>query len=264
MEHKKPVLRGVSAPPCIWVQSGVLNYRLCDRAYDCESCELFHALRGRVPGAGRPSDEPLATEMSLPAKDEALESQVNDYMSHLLAGCHLYPDRYCAEHFWLTEVRGGEVLLGLHEHLLRILNPISDIVAPRAGIRLEQGVPCGWITRGRMAFTLFMPVSGEIADVNTGSLDALRDTPRLAQEDWLLRITACPPLENVEGLRRGEETLLWYLGKIQALKQFLREAIHPDLERDLVPMAADGGIPSDDLEQVLGTASFERLVEQVL
>ena len=156
------------------------------------------------------------------------------------------------------------MLLGLHEHLLRILNPIADIVVPRPGIRVERGAPCGWITRERMAFMLAMPVSGEIADVNTDRLDSLRDTPRRARDDWLLHITACQPLEDVEGLCRGEEALLWYLDKIHTLKGFLREAIHPDLDCGLAPMAADGGIPSDDLEQVLGTASFERLVGGVL
>jgi hypothetical protein len=35
-------------PPelCLWMLSGVLNYRLCDRDFDCEHCPLDRALRG--------------------------------------------------------------------------------------------------------------------------------------------------------------------------------------------------------------------------
>jgi len=261
----EPIIRGgASALPCIWVQSGVLNYRLCDRAYDCESCELFHALRGSAPHPGRIAGGQRAPGDPQSLGDEALEAQVTDYLSHLLAGCHLYPDRFCAEHFWLTPTAGDAVLLGLHEHLVRILGPISDIVTPRAGIRLKRGAPCGWITRARMAFTLHMPLSGEVDAVNTANADSLRSSPRPASEDWLLKVATTQALDTVEGLRRGEEALRWYLEKIHTLKRFLREAISSESEADLARLAADGGVPSDDLEQVLGRASFERLVEQIL
>jgi glycine cleavage system H lipoate-binding protein len=217
-----------------------------------------------VPHPRRIADGQSAAGAPKSLRDEALEAQVTDYLSHLLAGCHLYPDRFCAEHFWLTPTSGDAVLLGLHEHLIRILGPISDVVTPRAGIHLESGAPCGWITRASMAFTLYMPLSGEIDGVNTTNADSLRSSPRPASEEWLLKVATTQALDRVEGLRRGEEALRWYLEKIHTLKRFLREAISSAAEDDLARLAADGGVPSDDLEQVLGRASFERLVKQIL
>lgn len=31
---------------CVWMVAGVLSYRLCNRAYECESCLLDKALQG--------------------------------------------------------------------------------------------------------------------------------------------------------------------------------------------------------------------------
>jgi hypothetical protein len=43
---------------CVWMLSGVLNYRLCDRDLDCEHCPLDRALRGiEGPENGRPPAE---------------------------------------------------------------------------------------------------------------------------------------------------------------------------------------------------------------
>jgi hypothetical protein len=57
----QPALRTVSRSPlgtvpaetkeCIWMSAGVLSYRLCDRAFDCEHCLLDKALHGGHSGA---------------------------------------------------------------------------------------------------------------------------------------------------------------------------------------------------------------------
>jgi glycine cleavage system H protein len=39
-------LESERAPICIWMSAGVLNYKLCDRDFDCEQCPLDAALRG--------------------------------------------------------------------------------------------------------------------------------------------------------------------------------------------------------------------------
>jgi len=35
-----------AAPTCVWMDAGVLTYRLCDRDFDCAHCPLNAALRG--------------------------------------------------------------------------------------------------------------------------------------------------------------------------------------------------------------------------
>ncbi|NOG54495.1 MAG: hypothetical protein HND57_09245 [Planctomycetes bacterium] len=52
-----------SAPTCVWMSAGVLNYKLCDRNYNCEHCPLDAALRGVAPEcqSGRSKSHGLLT-----------------------------------------------------------------------------------------------------------------------------------------------------------------------------------------------------------
>jgi glycine cleavage system H lipoate-binding protein len=47
---------------CVWMDAGVVGYKLCDRGFDCASCPLDAALRGVPPSVGAGSGEdPSAT-----------------------------------------------------------------------------------------------------------------------------------------------------------------------------------------------------------
>lgn len=52
------------ALPCVWMTAGVINYRLCDREFECESCPFDAAIRGR----GR---RPVAPRSPAPSRDGA-------------------------------------------------------------------------------------------------------------------------------------------------------------------------------------------------
>ncbi|UCC72571.1 MAG: hypothetical protein JSV86_19775 [Gemmatimonadota bacterium] len=251
---------------CIWVLAGVLSYRLCDRNYECEACALFHALRGG-PISGSEEETDGSSEIAAgSAPDTAVEGRVNSCLSRLIAGCKLHLDRsYSPNHFWLSCQQGREVFLGLDRHILKILYPIDEIVTPRVGLRLKQGEPFGWITRGRIAIPMAAPISGEVKAVNGPYLDAVRARGRIEDpQDWLLRLDAFEPLDAIQGLYRGEEILVWYLRNTRVLKRYLREAVYPKADHELGPTLSAGGAPEPDLEDVLGREQFERLIDEIL
>ena len=50
MNQLKQVSTSTPHPPsirCVWMDAGVVNYKLCDRGYDCERCPLDQALHRR-------------------------------------------------------------------------------------------------------------------------------------------------------------------------------------------------------------------------
>lgn len=251
--------------PCIWVLAGVLSYRLCDRNYDCEHCELFRALQGG--GARAAAHEPTLAGAPAggAAPDVAAEdSQVNPYVWRLLEGCEVHLDRpYSPGHCWLREEPGAEVAVGLDGHMMRILHPVDEIVAPRVGVWLKRGEPCGWIMRGRSAIPLETPLSGEVLAVNDRYRSAVRRGEATGGCDqWLFRLAAHEAVDDVPELFRGERTLLWFLEKIQLLKRHLREAVAPGAPAALGITMADGGAPPH-VEAVLGRERFETLVEEL-
>ena len=242
---------------CIWVAAGVLSYRLCDRNFECETCELYHALRGE--SAALP-DFASAAE----AHEAADADTAGAYLRRLTAGCALQFDRaYSRGHFWIEREPSGDLLVGLGAHIVRVLYPVDDIVTPRAGVRLKRGEPCGWITRGRVSVPLTTPVSGEVRAVNGEAAGAPRRSGGRDDGRWLFRLHPLEDPDAVPGCYRGEEAVAWYLGTMQLLRRYLHDALTPPGATGVGPTMADGGVVDVDLEAVLGRERFERLVDEL-
>lgn len=249
--------------PCIWVLSGVLSYHLCDRNYECDGCELYHALSGE----GRASCH--HAEGTSPGSIDILDSaspsgQASSHLSHLLAGCRLYLDRpYRPPHFWLTETEDNLVTVGLDGSLLRMLSPIRRVVSPGAGLCLDRDQPCGWIAREHMAIPLKMPIAGEV--VETNATFAAADEPcRLPDgDDWLFRVRPAESLEAVSGLVSSEDTLAWYADRLRTVKHAILQSLSIPDGSTVGPVLADGGARLSSLESVLGTRAFEELIAAI-
>jgi glycine cleavage system H protein len=249
--------------PCIWVLSGVLSYRLCDRNYECDGCELYHALSGE--GRATCHHAEGTSPGSIDTLDAASPSgQANSHLSHLLAGCRLYLDRpYRPPHFWLTETEDDLVTVGLDGSLLRMLSPIRRVVSPGPGLYLERDQPCGWIAREHMAVPLKMPIAGEVVETNSAFAEA--DEPcRLPDgEDWLFRVRPAESVESGSGIVCAEDTLAWYADRLRTVKQAILQSLSVPEGSTVGPVLADGGAPQPSLERVLGKRGFEDLIARI-
>ncbi len=237
--------------PCVWVSAGVLSYRPCDRDFECEGCPLYLALRG-----GRA--EAAAGARAMPARGD---DPVERYLAELGAGCTLHLDRaYGADGLWLAGELGGDVRVGLDDYTARLLQPVEDVVLPRAGMRLARGAPCAWLNRRRQAIALHAPVAGEVVAVHPRP--AL-GPPRKGDgggERWWFRLKPQEPLAAAEGVYRNEALLGWYLGRVRAVRDQLQAVLNGPEAAAVGPALADGGAPARDLETVLGRGRYEALV----
>jgi glycine cleavage system H protein len=243
------------AQPCVWVLAGVLSYRLCDRDFQCDQCELHHALQGRPFPAGALAGH----ETPVPEANQG----VSGFLCRLLDGCTLHLDRpYTASHFWLAPSSNHEVLVGLNDYIVKALEPIDEIVSPGVGTWLTRDQPCGWMKRGHVAIPLRMPLSGEV----TGFNQAYASKPAARggdEEDWLFRLAPHEALDGLPGLFCGPRALGWHLDKLRLLGRYLTEAVGPEGAREVGATLADGGLPVHNLEAVIGPEPFQRLVDEL-
>ena len=100
----------------------------------------------------------------------------------------------CAEsHEWLR-VNGEEAYIGITDFAVSELNDLIYIEIEVEGETLEKGEEFGVIEASKVASKVYMPVSGEVLEVNQDALD----NPEMLKDDayekgWLIKIRMTDP-----------------------------------------------------------------------
>lgn len=112
--------------------------------------------------------------------------------------------KYTAEHEWIR-VEGDKVLVGVTDFAQGELGDVVFIEIETEGEVLSRGDTFGTIEAVKTVSDLYMPVDGEVVEVN----QALEDTPELVNsqpfgEGWMIRIKMSDPAQ-LEDLIPAEE-----------------------------------------------------------
>lgn len=101
-----------------------------------------------------------------------------------------YPDTltYSKDHEWLR-VSGDEGVIGISEFAQESLGDIVYVELPKVGDKFEAGDPFGSVESVKSVNELFIPVSGEVLEIN----ETLADSPELVNSDsykdgWMVKI----------------------------------------------------------------------------
>ncbi len=88
--------------------------------------------------------------------------------------------QYTEDHEWV-EVSGDVATVGITHHAQDALGDVVFVDLPEVGKAIAQKEVAGVVESVKAAADVYMPVSGEIVEVN----EALRDDPSLANSDPL-------------------------------------------------------------------------------
>ena len=88
--------------------------------------------------------------------------------------------KYTEEHEWIL-VEGGVATVGITHQAQDALGDVVFVELPEVGSSFEQKAVAGVVESVKAAADVYMPISGEITEVN----EALRDDPSLANSDPL-------------------------------------------------------------------------------
>ena len=88
--------------------------------------------------------------------------------------------KYTEDHEWV-KVEGNSAVVGITVHAQDALGDVVFVDLPEVGKTLAQKDVAGVVESVKAAADVYMPVSGEIVEVN----EALRDDPSLANSDPL-------------------------------------------------------------------------------
>ena len=103
--------------------------------------------------------------------------------------------KYQESHEWARQ-EGDLIVCGITDHAQDSLSDVVYVELPDIGSVLNQGEVFGVVESVKAASDLYMPVSGEIIEIN----EALADTPETVNTDpygagWMIKIKPSDPSE---------------------------------------------------------------------
>jgi glycine cleavage system H protein len=103
--------------------------------------------------------------------------------------------KYTVEHEWIR-VEGDEIVIGVTDFAQSELGDVVFIEIETEGETLSKGETFGTIEAVKTVSDLYMPVDGEILEVNP----ALEDTPELVNSEpfeggWMIRVKLSNPAQ---------------------------------------------------------------------
>ena len=112
--------------------------------------------------------------------------------------------RYSKDHEWVG-VDGDVATVGITDYAQHALGDVVYIDMPRVGDRLSAHEAFGSVESVKAVSEIFMPVTGEITEVN----DGLNDTPEAVNNDpyvdgWMIKVKMDNPGE-VDAMLSAEE-----------------------------------------------------------
>lgn len=296
-EKKKIVGFQVLEDECIWMKAGVVNFRLCDNAYDCFTCGFDKGMRRamgvkappgekegepgwmtylrRAPGAERhcrhfltgrienPKICPMNYECYHCPYDQMLDEvdlgEPTGHPAYMRASGYRMADGYYYHlgHSWARIEHGGRVRVGFDDFLVKVFGPAQGLTLPSLGATLKQGKVGLTLARDDHKAAVLAPVTGTVLAVNHKAMEH----PDIAYED--------PYQEGwlfiVEpGILKANLKGLYYGNEsfqwIEKENQRLMKLLGPEYEQ----LAATGGEPVGDIFGHFPEIGWDRLTETFL
>ena len=284
----------MSENQCVWMKAGVVNFKICENAFDCTSCAFDKGITRKWKAVQKPT--------ALVSWKEVMQNpNLHNQCRHMLTGrvnlklcIHNFECKDCAYdqnlyeeelsphaaaqvnkvagfmvadgyyyhkgHSWARIEYGGFVQLGMDDFAWRLLGA-TELTLPKIGTNLKPN-QTGWsVKREKRTAEVLTPMSGIVMATNQ---NALRE-PDLSKKDpygkgWLLVIDPVGGLKNkTKSLLFEQKAVSWLKAEVGKLEEMLMNVYGYG-----VPLAATGGEAVDDIFGNFPGVKWEDLVHKFL
>ncbi len=106
---------------------------------------------------------------------------------------------YTKDHEWIKMESDGSCVVGITNHAQDSLGDVTFVEMPSIGQNFEKGLVFGVVESVKAASDLYMPVAGEVIEVN----EQLNDSPEQVNEQpygggWMIRIKPKVDIQKTE------------------------------------------------------------------
>jgi glycine cleavage system H protein len=229
---------------CIWMTTGFISYKLCDRNYQCEICPFDQAIKNEELGEGdfQESGDDLAEE-TLKAEPSA---RINGAIFY-------HPD-----HCWVKVENSERVRIGIDDLLTQLITQVKVVILPQAGSFTGQGECFAHIIQEDYILPIISPLSGSVQTVNP----RLEKEPELITTDprgegWLITVKPKNLESDLKNLLFGRKALSWYQREEKEIIA-RTDLILKHNPQGVGPTMQDGGVRISCLRDVLNIVNAKQ------
>jgi len=229
---------------CVWMTTGLISYKLCERNYQCTFCPFDQAIKNEGGSEGDLQESESASA----------EGSLNGDPSARVSGSFFYhPD-----HSWAKVENTEKVRIGIDELLTQLMTNIQVAILPQVGSYIAQGECCAHIIQEDYILPVVSPLSGVIQAINP----RLKKKPDLITDDpkgygWLLTVRPENLESDLQNLLFGRKAFLWYQ---QEEKEILArtDLILKQSPQTVGPTMQDGGVRITRLRDILNVVTAKQ------
>lgn len=158
---------------CIWMESGYVNYKICENNFDCEKCQFDKAIHFRDKSLSQIQDNDLNKN-----------SLFHQTFSELPDGFFLSKN-----HVWIKPIAEDEVEIGVDSYAQFLLKKMLSIQFPIVNNEIKSDVPVFWIIGTFGMLSIYSPFNGMVLEVNENirkDFNSYKETN--PYKAWLLKI----------------------------------------------------------------------------
>lgn len=267
---------GNGKKPCIWMEAGVVDFKICHHCFDCATCDFDRAMTA-VAAQNLTLRE--ACELTMDQSDrlsplrERLRQRSFEQLLEDQAECFAEPDRPHVKdvfgfavpdsiylhrgHTWLALETCGRVRLGLDDFSQKVLGPAEELDLPHPGQEVRRNQMFLSLARQGQQAAVLAPLDGLVEVVNP----KVRENPALAHDDpygegWLLIVSPSNLKPDLENLLFGRRNVAWIENEAHRLLGMLESSAGITLP--------SGGAIIDDVYGHYPQLGWQRLVKEFL
>ncbi len=253
---------------CIWMDAGVVDYKLCNCQFKCDEC-AFDAQVRALTGAAHEVDALHETTEHAARGVESSAGATTQYAAAVetvlgsIAKRELPADRvYAPNHTWAKAGDDGMFAVGIDHFIGTMLSSALSVAISMPATHIRAMEPFAWIVANGETLAVCSPVSGTIVENNP----ALATQSSVVNADpygmgWIARIRPDDPSADVL-YPQGEMSAMMKNDSIR-----YERIMRTELQR-VQPQSSgtmyDGGTVIDNFEAILGTKKLYEILERFL
>ncbi len=253
---------------CIWVEAGLISYKLCDRNLECDECPFDLVIRQKSAPAYDSSSS--AEKKTGSGKSDAQAQPRQESLLDIIRNIFGAPLRdkppadrsYSRGHVWVKPVTERTYRVGLDHYASSLLEGVGSVVFPQDGTASVRENPCAWIICDDATITVQSPINGKIVGSNRRLVDEaglLRSDPY--ESGWLNEIA------SEEGIQKGFLDSSGAESVSREQFQQLKQGMLAELDNRPPALGVtlmDGGIRPSSLRDIIGPSEYVVFLQRLL